>query len=278
MIDKCKQQKPVFSVIIPLYNKELIVEKTIKSVLQQSFTDFELIIVDDGSTDNSLNIVKSIDDKRISIVEQTNGGPSKARNTGIRYAQSNWLYFIDADDEMLPNTLENFHNYIIKYPQQKMFCGEIITNNKVVRKYREGILENAYKATFLGQLYQCSGSSVYLREVCVECPYDENLRRYEDLECLFNKYRKSKVVLLPIPVGKVNIDYSEASTARKDINEDFTGHLIFRGKSFWEKMALYNLYLGERCYYEKQINNLYPYLQYRYDILFLYKILNFIYK
>lgn len=278
MVNKYKQIKPVFSVIIPLYNKELIVEKTIRSVLQQTFTNFELIIVDDGSTDNSLNIIKSIEDNRISIVEQTNGGPSKARNTGIRNAQSDWLYFIDADDEMLPNTLEHFWNFIIKYPQQKMFCGEIITNNKVVRKYREGILENAYKATFLGKLYQCSGSSVYHRDICVEYPYDEKLRRYEDLECLFNKYRKNKVVLLPIPVGRVNIDYSEASTARKDVNEDFTGHLNFRGKSFWEKMALYNLYLGERGYYEKQINNLYPYLQYRYDILFLYKILNFIYK
>ena len=278
MLDKSKKTEPTFSVIIPLYNKEQIVEKTIRSVLQQTFTDFELIIVDDGSTDNSLNIVKSIEDKRIIIIEQKNGGPSKARNTGILNARSNWLYFIDADDEMLSDALDHFWNYINKFPQHRIFCGEIIINNKVARKYSEGVLANAYKANFLGQLYQCSGSSIYHKDICVEYPYNEKLRRYEDLECLFNKYRNNKVVLLPIPVGKVNTDYSEASNARKNIREDFAGHLNFRRKSFWEKMALYNLYLGERGYYEKQINNLYPYLQYRYDILLLYKMLKLIFK
>lgn len=270
--------KALISVIIPLYNKEMIIERTINSVLQQSLKDFEIIIVDDGSTDKSLSIIKSIDDKRIRIIEQKNGGPSKARNTGIRNAQTNWLYFIDADDEMLPSTLEKFWLYINKYPQYKMFCGEVTIRDRVVKRYEMGELDNAYKATMLGKLFQCSGSTIYKKDLCVKIPYNEELKRYEDIECLFNKYRSNKVFLLDFPVGKVNVDHSQASSARKDISEDFVGHLSFIGKSFWERMALYHLYLSERDYYTKQINALYPTLKYRYDLLILYKFLRLYYK
>ena len=69
---------PKISVIIPLYNKEKIVERSVNSVLNQSFKDFELIIIDDGSTDNSFKMVESIKDERIRIIVQSNGGPSKA--------------------------------------------------------------------------------------------------------------------------------------------------------------------------------------------------------
>ena len=114
--------------------------------------------------------------------------------------------------------------------------------------------------------------------MCLEFPYDERLRRYEDLECLFNKYRNNKVFLLDFPVGKVNVEYSHASSARKDISEDFVGHISFKGKSHWEKMALYHLYLSERDHYGKKIDSLYPTLKYRYDLLLLYKLTKKYYK
>ncbi len=272
------KKNPAISVIIPLYNKELIVERTVKSVLAQTFTDFELIIVDDGSTDKSLSIIKSIDDNRIRIIEQKNGGPSKARNTGIKNAQTNWLYFIDADDEMFPDSLGLFWHYINAFPQYKMFCGEVTIKDRVVKRYKMGELNNAYKATMLGKLFQCSGSTIYRKDLCAKIPYNERLMRYEDLECLFNKYRDSKVFLLDFPVGKVNIEHSQASSSRKDISEDFVGHLSFKGKSFWEKMALYNLYLCERNHYREQIDAQYPILKYRYDLLFLLKLMKKFYK
>ncbi len=78
---------PYFSVIIPLYNKEKYILQTLKSILRQTFSTFEIIIVDDGSTDNSCNIVESIVDLRIHLIRQDNGGPSKARNAGIRLAK-----------------------------------------------------------------------------------------------------------------------------------------------------------------------------------------------
>ena len=92
----------MISVIIPLYNKEPIIERSLQSVLSQDYDDFEVVVVNDGSTDRSADIVRSINDPRIRLIEQENGGPSKARNTGTKNARGEWILFLDADDELLP--------------------------------------------------------------------------------------------------------------------------------------------------------------------------------
>lgn len=90
----------MISVVIPLYNKEPIIKKTLNSVLSQDYSDFEVVVVDDGSTDNSVAIVESIAGPRIRLIKQENGGPSKARNTGVKNAKGDWIVFLDADDEL----------------------------------------------------------------------------------------------------------------------------------------------------------------------------------
>src|SRR5262245_2597869 len=100
---------PFFSVIIPLYNKENYIRNTLKCVLEQSFTDFEIIIVNDGSTDNGLKVVKEFTDSRIVIEEQTNKGVSAARNLGIEKAAGTMIALLDADDYWFPNHLEVLH-------------------------------------------------------------------------------------------------------------------------------------------------------------------------
>ena len=102
-----------FSIIIPLYNKEKDIKKTLKSVLNQSFEDFEIIIINDGSTDNSEEIVKSIIDKRIFLYTKNNEGVSIARNYGVEKATSGFIAFLDADDYWHPNHLENLHTLLI---------------------------------------------------------------------------------------------------------------------------------------------------------------------
>ena len=106
---------PRFSVIIPIYNKEKDVETTIKSVLNQTYIDYEIILVDDGSTDNSLNIVNAIEDDRIQIFTKQNEGVSKTRNYGITKAKAEYIAFLDADDYWYPNHLEILHNLIKKF-------------------------------------------------------------------------------------------------------------------------------------------------------------------
>ena len=104
-----------FSVIIPLYNKANFVRKTIESILNQTFTGFEIVVVNDGSTDNSLDVVNEISDPRIRIFTKENGGVSVARNFGIEKSQNEYIAFLDADDLWLPDYLETIKNMIEQY-------------------------------------------------------------------------------------------------------------------------------------------------------------------
>lgn len=118
----------MFSIVIPLYNKEKQIANTIKSVQNQTFQEFEIVIVNDGSTDNSANIVKQINDKQIRLINQPNGGVSSARNTGIKNASSEYIAFLDADDEWREDYLETIFNMINQYPE----CDVFATNYKIV--------------------------------------------------------------------------------------------------------------------------------------------------
>ena len=181
---------------------------------------------------------------------------------------------------MLPGALDFFSKKIQKHTNVDMFLGEVIVNNgKAVHlaiEYKEGVVSNPFKSHVLGRLFQCSGTTVYRKSIVEENPFDERVRRYEDLQRIFKLYRKYRLYLCHKPVAKINLEFSAASRARKDIKEDFLGHLDFTGKSFWEKMALYALYLGERNYYPEQCRKLYPGLHRRYDWLLLYKLIHFL--
>src|SRR5690554_5521626 len=98
----------MFSVVIPLYNKELSISNTIQSVLDQTFQNFEIVIVNDGSTDNSVKEVEKFDDKRIRLIHQENQGVSAARNRGIKEARYEWIAFLDGDDLWEKEHLEEY--------------------------------------------------------------------------------------------------------------------------------------------------------------------------
>ncbi|TCK66837.1 glycosyltransferase involved in cell wall biosynthesis [Winogradskyella wandonensis] len=113
---------PFFSVVIPLYNKEKYIKKTLETVINQTFEDFEVIVVNDGSTDNSVAEVKKIDDYRITIFNQENQGLSHTRNNAISYAKANYIAMIDADDYWEPNHLQTLYDLIKDYPNQGAYC------------------------------------------------------------------------------------------------------------------------------------------------------------
>lgn len=109
-----------FSVIVPLYNKRSYIARTVRSVLGQSHADFELVIVDDGSTDGSGEIVQAFKDPRIRLVRQENGGEGAARNKGMALARHEWLALLDADDVWLSNHLEELQRVITQCPKAGM--------------------------------------------------------------------------------------------------------------------------------------------------------------
>lgn len=102
------------SVIIPAYNAENTIERCIQSILNQDFNDFELIVVDDGSSDNTALIIERLKaiDSRITLIRQENSGEMAARASGIRQAKGAWLYFVDADDAVMPDTLSSMYLHI----------------------------------------------------------------------------------------------------------------------------------------------------------------------
>ncbi len=112
----------MISVVIPLYNKESQIANTIHSVLVQTWQNCEIVIVNDGSTDRSVDVVKSIKDSRIRIVQQTNAGVSAARNRGIKEASGELIAFLDADDEWKPDYLSTQMRLVEKYPQCDVFA------------------------------------------------------------------------------------------------------------------------------------------------------------
>ena len=105
-----------FSIIIPLYNKVKSVENTIFSVLQQCYTDFELIVIDDGSTDGSAELVEKIEDHRLTLIKQKNSGVSSARNAGVELSCGDYLVFLDADDVIADKYLIHIKSLIDKFP------------------------------------------------------------------------------------------------------------------------------------------------------------------
>jgi glycosyltransferase involved in cell wall biosynthesis len=116
--------QPFFSIIVPLYNKENAIEKTLKSVFNQSFTDFEVVVINDGSTDKSEEKVNAFSDARLRLISTENKGVSQARNLGISESKGKLIAFLDADDYWFPTHLESFYQLHKNFPD----AGLLATN------------------------------------------------------------------------------------------------------------------------------------------------------
>ena len=102
------------SVILPVFNGEKFIRKAIESVLTQSLSDFELIVVNDGSTDNTLDVIESFDDTRLKIINQKNQGPGASRNNALKIAEGDYVMFLDSDDWFCPKSLETAYTEALK--------------------------------------------------------------------------------------------------------------------------------------------------------------------
>jgi len=118
---------PAVSVVIPTFNRAVYLPASIDSVLDQSFKDFELIVVDDGSTDNTQGVLKRYG-SRLKCLYQPNGGASAARNLGVRHARAPWIAFQDSDDLSTPTRLETLIAYVREHPD----CGMVFANGGYV--------------------------------------------------------------------------------------------------------------------------------------------------
>jgi glycosyltransferase involved in cell wall biosynthesis len=190
---------PKVSVIIPVFRVEKYIYLTLKSVFEQTFQDFEILIIDDGSPDTSIDICKKFEDHRLKIIRQSNRGLSSARNTGIRNSLGEFIAFLDGDDLWLPDKLEKHLNHLASAPDVGIsFCRSELVDEKgnplgtfLMPKLKE---LNTYDL-LCGNPVGNGSAAVVRREVLDAIRYqnsssdfpeyfyfDENFRRSEDIE------------------------------------------------------------------------------------------------
>lgn len=162
----------MISIIIPLYNKAASIATALNCVLAQTYQDFEVVVVDDGSTDNGAAIVEGYSDPRIRIIRQENAGVSAARNRGIEEARGEYVAFLDADDEWMPEFLEEIVALHREYPACRAQATNYIFNSygvksptilrKIPFKGERGVLSNYFEVA------SCSHPPVWTSAVCIE--------------------------------------------------------------------------------------------------------------
>lgn len=166
----------MISVVIPLYNKEKSISSTLRTVLNQTFSDYEIVIVNDGSTDGSVEEIEKVQDDRIRLVHQPNAGVSAARNRGIEEAKGDLIAFLDADDEWKPEYLATQYHLFQKYPECSVFAcnyefrdvsGKVTPTliHKLPFVGEDGILSNYFEVASCSHPPICSISVMVKKQV-----------------------------------------------------------------------------------------------------------------
>jgi glycosyltransferase involved in cell wall biosynthesis len=173
----------LISVVIPLYNKEQSAARAIRSVLSQCYPHFELIVVDDGSTDGSLEVAQRFSEPRMTVLTQSNKGVASARNRGISVAKGEYICFLDADDEYSPGFLDEIAKLISAKPDAALFC----CRYKEVDEFGRPFVGNAdLPETFFGEVtdfflhYKHSRSLMCSSNICAKRSFIDAVGGFPD--------------------------------------------------------------------------------------------------
>ncbi|MFH0921152.1 MAG: glycosyltransferase family A protein [Fibrobacterota bacterium] len=177
---------PRVSVIIPTFNRKELTEHAVRSVLAQTFRDYELIVVDDGSTDGTADPLAALFPQELTLLRQENRGVSAARNAGIRASHGEWIAFLDSDDEWLPRKLELQMAYLSVYPEWRICQTRERWVRKGVRVNPRPVHEKFEGDLFEASLARCliTPSSVMLQRSLLDETglFDEALPACEDYD------------------------------------------------------------------------------------------------
>ncbi len=249
-------QKTSVSVIIPTYNRAHLVEKAIQSVLQQDYPDFEIIVVDDCSTDNTEDIVKNINDRRIKFIKHLqNKGANTARNTGIKAAIGEYIAFQDSDDEWAPGKLSK---QVAEFNKASQDIGVVYTAfwriegekktytpSADILKTDGFILEELLKRNFI------TTQSILVKKACFEEVglFDETMPRLQDWELLLRLSKRYPFLFIDEPL--VNVYHTPGSITSNQ--EALTKALVLMLEKHHDDFAKYKKVLANfNCYIGQQ--------------------------
>lgn len=251
-----------FSIIIPLFNKEYSIISTIQSIINQSIYDWELIIVDDGSTDNSLELVKefinmpSVKELNIDIISQKNQGVSAARNNGVRRAKNNYICFLDADDEWKPSFLEEMYNLINDFPEANLYClqhetkideKDPIRNRCYHKDGFRGYVKNFFKASLIGSI--ANSSKICIKKSALESVggFPESHQSGEDLYVWMQISLNGSVAFYNKVFVRINV-LQDLSRSGRSVSIPYP-FIYYSGDAnselnSWSKVYLFKIYLA----------------------------------
>jgi glycosyltransferase involved in cell wall biosynthesis len=255
---KRSSSPPTVSVVIPAYNAAPWIAETIDSVLAQTFSDFEVIVVDDGSTDETPNIVSSYEDS-IRYLRKRNGGSASARNAGIRAAQGAYIAFVDADDLWMPQKLELQMDLLsndidLAWVYSDAFVVEEKSDNVL---YRAGEHVSLHAGDILRPLvlhdFIPSPTPIVKREVFAVAGYfDESLRRSEDWDMWLRIAAELRASFVDQPLAKYR-RHSLGKTGTIDLEYTFQSRMLIIEKALAQNpkrlsglrdQAIANVYSG----------------------------------
>lgn len=221
----------LFSIIVPVYNADVYLERCVKSILKQEFKDFELILVNDGSKDNSLSLIEKFakQDNRIKYISQENRGLSYARNRGISMSTGMYIVFVDADDWIDIKFLEISKQYIEKYNPDIItyrHCGsKLVSKEEKKKKFLIKEKQGADKLFDLS-ISNYAWSKVFRRDIILS--YGDEVfpvgRRYEDIATMYKIFCEANIVLCSNEIlyfyEQNNVNSITSCRMEKDIKDD----------------------------------------------------------
>lgn len=243
----------MFSVVIPLYNKELSIQNTINSVLNQTNQNFEIVVVDDGSTDSSAKKVREMQDRRIRLIQQDNQGVSAARNRGIKESRYEWVALLDGDDLWNIDHLEEVTKMMQQHPDEKVYVTSFkYSDNRKMFKHPRNkdifLVKNYFKEAIREELIWTS--IVIINKNCfknIGC-FNTNLTRGEDMDLWVRLAKHYLIVKSSKITATYRIEAENRTSPSKDLEKcyfyyfDISDNLNADEKKFYKTIVLKNLY------------------------------------
>lgn len=201
--------KDLITVIVPVYNAEKYLTRCIKSILLQTYKNIQLILINDGSTDNSLRIIEeyAANDNRIVVIDKENAGVSDSRNRGLDIAEGEYIGFVDADDYIEPNMYELMHYEISSSNASICCCGyrqeytgyryDIAINEKIIISGEENVISRYLRQDIRNGIFDGNWNKLFRRDCIGNIRY-KNIKHGEDILFQYNTFKKcSEMICLP---------------------------------------------------------------------------------